>query len=275
MTVYIEYAFLENFMLDGLLLYLSVRIARGKIKALRLMFAAAVGAGEAIAFPLLTLPVWSAYFIKLAGGAILVLIAVSGKRVKTYLFAMLAFFLCTFALGGLLTTAYSFFGAEYEAGNGFLVERAPVALVFSAAGLFAVFLGETARRFYRFAKTERKIVDCVLTQNGRTVRWKGLADSGNLLEFHGRGVCVCSAKAIFALFGRDLREVGRIRINTANGGRESPVFECAGMRAGKGAEQAVLLTVGEVESKHYSLILHTDYLEGKHETVERAQSVIG
>lgn len=258
MTVYIEYALLENFILDGLLLYLAVRIAHGEVIPLRLLLAAIVGAGEALLFPVLALPLWCSYLVKILGGVVLASIAVKG--VKRSVFVSIAFFLLTFALGGLLTAAYSFFGVSYEEGNGFLVERAPVALVFGAAGVFAVLVGETARRFFRFGKEERSITPCTLEHGGRTVRWRGLADSGNLLEFRGRGVCVCSAAAIFALFGRGAREVGRIRVETVNGEKESPVFECT-LRTGKnGDPQPVYLTVGQVKSPRYQLILHTSYV---------------
>ncbi len=275
MTVYIEYAFLENFLLDGVLLYLSVRIARGKLVVWRLVCAAAIGGVEAVVFPLFALPVWAAYAVKVVGGALIAVAAVSGKNVKTYFAAIVAFFLCTFALGGLLTAAYSFFGVETEDGNGFLVERAPVAVTFSAAGVFAIVLGESARRLYRFSRVVKRTCECTLEQGERRVRWKGLSDSGNLLEFRGRGVCVCSAAAIFALFGRNPVEVGRIRIGTANGGREAPVFECERLRIGNGMSQPAYLTVGEVASKHYQIILHTDYPEGKNETVKSAQNVVG
>lgn len=272
MKVYIEYAFLENFLLDGLLLFLALRIARGRIRVWRLLLAAAFGAGEAVGFPLLALPVWGVWLIKILGGVLLCVIAVSGKRIRTYLGVTAAFFACTFALGGLLTAAYSFFGVEYEEGGGFLVERAPVALVFALAGIFAVAVAEGARRFYRFGKISRKLLPCVFAENGKTVRLTALADSGNLLEFRGRGVCVCSAAAIFAIFGRNAKEVGRIRINTASGGRDSPVFECE-MRVGGGPPQPALLAVGEVRSKRYSLILHTDYAEANRETFIHTQNV--
>lgn len=257
MTVYFEYAFLENFLLDGLLLYLALRIARGKIKAWRLCLAAAVGAGEALLFPVISMPTWCAYLVKILGGILLCVIAVSGKRVKTYAAATAAFFVSTFALGGLLTAAYSYFGIEYETGQGFLVERAPVALVFAAAGIFVLLACYGLRRIFRFVRLQKSTVECTLTQGDRTVRWKGLADSGNLLEFRGKGVCVCSAAAIFALFGRGAKEVGRIRVRTVNGEKESPVFECESLRVGDGAAQPALFTVGEVDGKRYSFVLHT------------------
>ena len=50
MVVYWEYAFLENFLLDGLLLFLAVKCARGRAGVFNLLLAAGVGAAEAILF---------------------------------------------------------------------------------------------------------------------------------------------------------------------------------------------------------------------------------
>lgn len=117
MVVYIEYAFAENFIMDLLLLYLSLKCARSRISWLRMIFAAAIGGVEAILFPVIAMPVWCAYFVKFLGGVLIVMVAVSEKKRKPYLKTIAIFFLSTFALGGLLTAVYSFFGIEYAEGR--------------------------------------------------------------------------------------------------------------------------------------------------------------
>lgn len=71
MVVYIEYAFAENFIMDLLLLYLSLKCARSRISWLRMIFAAAIGGVEAILFPVIAMPVWCAYFVKFLGGVLI------------------------------------------------------------------------------------------------------------------------------------------------------------------------------------------------------------
>ncbi len=264
MVVYVEAAFLENFLLDGLLLYLALKCARIKPSVWRLLLAAAAGGAEALLFPVLKVPVWAAYLMKIAGGVLLVLIAVKGKKCKPYFVAGAIFFFLTFALGGLLTAAYSFFGVEYEEGNGFLVERAPVGLILGGAGVFAVAVAELAKYLYRYRKFKRELLPCKLKAGEREVRWTGYADSGNNLFYHGNPVCVTSAAAIFALFGRGAKEEGRMTVGTVNGSRTSPVFVCERMEICANKEtitrQNVYLTVGEV-SPEYGLILNTALME--------------
>lgn len=274
MVVYWEYAFLENALLDGLLLYLALRCARGTVRVGNLGLAAASGGAEAVVFPLLALPAWAAYAVKVLGGAALCLIAGSGKRTKTYVAVTAFFFLFTFTLGGLLTAAYSFFGVEKTESGGYLIGRAPAVLVVAVFVVFAVIAEACVRAFYRYRKVHRALFDCVLTANGRCVRWKGFADSGNCLMFRGAPVCVISAAAALALFGRgaDAHAVGRMRIATVNGSSSAPVLRCDSLRVGEQVFRGVFLTIGEV-GKEYSVILHTAFTEGEYERVVCTEKV--
>ncbi len=278
MVVYWEYAFLENFILDGLLLFLAVKCARAKCRFFNLFLAAGVGAAEAILFPLVPFPTWAAYVVKFSGGAVIALIAAGKARLKAHLIVLAAFFLMTFALGGLLTAVYSFFGAQYYAANGFYVERAPVALVLGTAGVFTVLAVYTAKWFYRYRRTKRNLLSCTLTAGEKHVRLTGFADSGNLLTFHGEPVCVINAIAALALFREGAKEEGRIRIGTVNGEREAPVFSSVlEITAPKSAalKKNVFVTIGNITSKEYNLILHSSISEGEHETHIAAQKVAG
>ncbi len=261
MQVYWEYAFAENCLLDGLLLYLAVRAARGRVRPLNLIVASAAGGGEALLFPLFALPVWGAYPVKFAGGILLVLLAVSKAKPKTYVAASAFFLLFTFALGGLLTAAYSFFNVEYAEGNGYYIESAPVALVLALAGIFTVTAAKGISLLYKSVKLQRGIASCTLECGGRQFHWKGLCDSGNLLSFRGDPVCVISPAGAFALFGRSPSLAGRITLKTVNGTRDAPVFVCDKLKIGSVTKENVYLAVGEVSGKHYQMILHTALME--------------
>lgn len=268
MVVYWEYAFLENFILDGLLLYLALKCARVKCYPVNLLLAAGIGAAEAVVFPLFPFPVWAAYLVKIVGGIAIALIAVRRARFRSYVIVATAFFLMTFAFGGLLVAAYSFFGAEYAEGNGFIVERAPVALVFGVAGVFAVLVALSARALYRYRRIKRNLFACVLRAGKKSVRVTGFSDSGNLLTFRNRPVSVISAVTALALFQNNAKEVGRMTVNTISGSRDAPVFECdleVALTHKKIKKAGAYVTVGNIQSKEYSLILHSANLEGEDE----------
>ena len=264
MTVWLEAAILENFLLDADLLYLAEVATRTRVKWWRLFLAAAIGAAEAVVFPLLSLPLWAAYAVKLLGGALLCLVAVSSKSAKRHLLVIAVFFALTFALGGALTAIYTFAGISYAEGSGYLVEQAPGGLAVGAGGVLLILISLAARAAYRYKKVQSNLLRCILRHGGREVTWQGYADSGNLLTFRGMPVSVISAAACIALFGTGARETGRMYIKTACGGREAPVFECEEMciEAGKKTyrRRGVYLTVGDVGGG-YPLILSTALME--------------
>ncbi len=256
MTVYFEAAFLENALMDGVLLYLAIKATRARVQPLRLIFAALLGGGEALLFPLLSLPVPLTYLVKFLGGLLLALLAVKG--LGNGLIAAGVFFALTFCLGGLLVALYSFFHVEYAEGAGYLVERAPVGLILAAAAAFLLLVLRAVKAFYRRRERARDLLACRLTVGERTVRLTGLLDSGNRLSFRGKPVCVVSAVGALALF-RGSPPVGRMRIFTVSGSRISPVFVCDRLELGNDSRERVYFTVGEVDSRDYSLILHTSF----------------
>ena len=276
MVVYWEYAFLENLILDGLLLYLALKCARLRCYPLNLLLASAVGGAEAVVFAMLALPVWASYLVKIAGGILLALLVVRKASWKGYMIVAASFFLMTFALGGLLVAAYSFFDVEYAQGSGFLVERAPVALVLGVAGVFAVLIVLAVRCFYRYRRIKRNLFACTLTSGKKSLRVSGFADTGNLLTFHDRPVSVISAVTALALLHGNAQEVGRMTVNTVNGSRESPVFACdisLALSRKTICHKDAYVTVGNIESKEYRIILHSALLEGEHETVRKIKEV--
>lgn len=276
MTVYIEYAFAVNFLLDGLLVFLSLKCAHGRVGRIRLFLSAAVGAGEAIVFPMIPLPNWCAVLVKLLGGILLVLIAVGKGGRRTFLVAGVAFFALTFALGGLLTAVYSYFRIPYAQEGGYLVESAPVALVLAVAAIFAICTLRAAKGFYRYRNLKRNLFPCTVEAGGKKVEWRGLADSGNLLFFRGEPVNVISAAAALALFGKT-PPLGRMQINTAGGSRDSPVFRAQSLTVGAGKRarrsEEPLFTVGEVDSGEYRIILHTSFLEAHREDPQPVENM--
>lgn len=272
MSVYIEYALAENCLLDGLLLYLALKCARGKICLWRIFLAAVLGGGEALLFPLLDLPTWCAYLVKLLGGVLLAVVAVSKGSAKTYFIVNCAFFAMTFLLGGLLVAIYSFFEIPYIEGQGYYLESAPVSLVLAVSGVFAVLTVQAAKQFYRYRMVKRNILSCKITVAEKTVSWKGFLDSGNCLSFRGEPVCVISALAALALFGKE-KPVGRMTVSTVSGSRDSPVFSCERMVIDGKTVNRCYFTVGEIESKEYQIILHTAFVEGIHDSFEHIKGM--
>ena len=154
MTVYIEYALLENFLIDGMLLYLAFRAAKAPFKWKKLCFSAFFGAAFALLFPLLSLPFWGAYCLKFAVGFLLCLLAfppIKNKNdVGRYALTCALFFLLSFAFAGVI---FAIFGSFSLSGNGYQVEQTPVVFVLCSALAFLILIINLVRKIYK--KQER------------------------------------------------------------------------------------------------------------------------
>ncbi len=267
MTVYLEDAFLQNYILDAILLYAALRCARSRVLPAHLFCSSAAGAVGAILFPLLSLPAWAGYAVKLLGGALLAVFAVQRGSARHYCAVYACFLLFTLLLGG---TLFALRGA-FADGRAF-----PPWAVVAVAGILLIAGERGGRALLRYLRMRGGVFDCVLWAGDRQVRWRGLSDSGNLLTFRGEPVCVIPPAAALALFGH-AAPVGRIAVNTVNGRSVCPVFRCPRMAITEGGRRivhaGVYLAVGRVPRGEYEIILHSKLTEGMNEAVRIGKRV--
>ncbi len=196
MTVYIEYAFLQNFFLDGSLLWLSGRCAKFPRSWRRLFLAATVGGAYAVVAPLLLLPKFWEEVLKWAVGLCLPLLAV--ERVQTrkewgrYAWNVALFLGLTFLFGGtMLGVTQPSRSLPFYAVLAFFVALTLLALLF-------------VEKFYQKRSVERQIYACKAIFEEKRLSLRGFYDSGNLATKGGIPVCFLSADAFYDLFGDTL-----------------------------------------------------------------------
>ena len=226
MTVYIEYAFLENFLIDGMLLYLSLRALKVNFKWKNLLFSALVGAVVAIVFPLLSLPFFWAYFLKFAMGFLLCLLAFprikNKNNVGRYALTCALFFFLSFSFAGAIFAVYDGFSFSE---NGYQMEQTPFVFVFCAAIAFLIFVINGIKKLYKKRAIFRYIYDCAILYNKRRVAILGFLDSGNLATQNGLPVCFLSPEIAFELWESELLSPhGEITIETLGGEKTLPLF---------------------------------------------------
>lgn len=219
MNVYIEYAFAENFLLDGVLLWLSLRIARCKIVKGKLCLAACAGGAFALLFPLLVLPVFFSYLLKFAVGFLLCMIAFPRLKTKNewgrYALSSACFFFLTFFFGGALTALFPKISPLIFA-VGFVILSLCILL----------FTKKMSKRNALF----KNVYTCSIAYKQRRVEILGLYDSGNGAEKNGMGVCFLSPEIAFELFEEEILKRGgqvrdEIEIQTLGGEKKLPLFQ--------------------------------------------------
>ena len=226
MTIYVEYALLENFLIDGMLLYLSLRGAKANFKWKKLLFSAFVGAIFALLSPFIALPDFLSYLLKFLMGILLCLLAFPPLKNKNdvgrYAISLALFFLLSFAFAGAIFALYdhfSFLDGSYQ------TEQTPATLVLVCAIAFLIFTVRLGKSIYKKQTIFRNVYDCAILYGKRRVAILGFFDSGNLATKKGAPVCFLSPEIAFDIWECALLSPhGEITVQTLGGEKTLPLF---------------------------------------------------
>ena len=265
MTVYVEYAFLENFLLDFLLLRLAIHGGRERVRFGKIALGAMIGGIFAVVYPLLYFPEFCRILLKIAVGALMCALSFGKIRNKNawgrYAFTVIMFFIFSFSFAGGL----HFFGA-----TGYIV--------FVGFGWFFVLAEWFIRLFYRKKRKEMYIYTCKIGHKGKKIEVFGFFDTGNLARYADIPVCFLDPNTFYELYGEaflqkcDGQVRDEMRIYTVSGEKRVAVY--AGTLWIEGKEKEVYFALGaHIVNKSYSVLLNGAIFEdGKgtsYEDVER------
>ncbi len=264
MVIYIEYALLENFFLDGILLFLTLISAKIPVKIWRIALSAALGAVFAIVYPLLQLSTALLYLLKFAFGFFLCLLAVGRVRTKKewgrYALSCIFFFSYSFAFGGALTALT---GAT-------TTDRAPVPLVLGGFAVFTLISLFLIRKIYQKRTEYRYIYDCILIIDKNSVKTLGFFDSGNTACKNGLPVCFVSPEVGFALWGDAVlngkTSEEELEITTLGGKKKMPLYlgEVQVLMDGKYRQiQTYFAPSTNIVLREYQVILNRKTMDGE------------
>ena len=230
-AIYIEYAFLENFLLDGALLFLALRYSGCKVGA-QLLLAAALGGVVAVAYPLFALPaVWGGVY-KIATGVLLPLCASWKEGAGKSSLCLLLFFAFSFFVAGGVFALAEFLPLD----GGYFLRG--LSLPLSAVGALALIclLIELLKKIKRRKQLTDFFVECDFL-DGR-VRAKGFIDTGNRARRLGMPICFVSP----ALFSRlhSGEKLAYALVKTVAGERKIPLVKLKNLRITQGGQTHII-----------------------------------
>lgn len=193
MTVYVEYAILDNFTMDFFLLFIAAVTLKLPVKKRRIFLGAAAGTATA----LLSVYVEGAWlYLAKAAGLFLTCFAVVGwgKKLFWYILLTLAY---TFVTGGAIVGIFNLFNVPYVTENGLCYNMpVPLFVYFSGIGLTA-FLCYSLSVFVKQTKNIAPHLKKVRVKLEKFYTVWGFCDSGNTVSCNGFPVCFVTKK-----FGR-------------------------------------------------------------------------
>lgn len=273
MEIYIEYAFFENFIFDGVLLWLSLKAAKVAVIKWRLALSAVLGGVFALIFPLLRLSGIYSIVLKLSFGFLLCFVLF--PRIKTkkewgmYAFTAFFFFAFSFGFGGSLLGVYGF-SLVLKDGGFATKEISPLAVLlgFTILSLGTLYF---VRRIYARRRILREVYDCCIMKGEKRIKARGFLDSGNLAQKDGIPVCFLSPDVVYELWGDELllhKEMGQVcdemEIATVNGTSKIPLYqaELRVLERGKEIRKTVYFSPSKnMISREYKILLNARIFE--------------
>ena len=271
MSIYIEYAIIDNMVIDYLLLEATFFTFSKPVKKVRLFLLALLGTAIAILYPLINASKIIIIAIKVLTGLLLPLLAVKYKSVKEYFICTAIFFGYTFLTGGGIYAIYSLINVK--------LTEIPVAICFIPAFFIIKFLMRIVRLIYRKSKIQKFTYQVELTFNKKTVTCVGFLDTGNGVYHHNNPVIVCGKKFFKQFIDQNFYKVKskKITANTVNGYAENLAYEIDEIKIYNGKDvhifSNVTLMVVKTAGDGYDLILHPALIKESYEDYSKIKKV--
>ncbi len=182
MEIVIEYALVDNLVINFLILYLSSLILKSKKNNWLFFISATLGAIVSLIIPLLVLPNWIFLVYKLLLGWVMVRIALRPMGIKANLIYFLVFLFITALMGGVCFAVIFLLSGEISASSVFLYNlEIPVGAVLLVVSLVGLTIAKLFKAFYRKKMFGNFIFDAEVLNDKKNIEFQVYLDSGNTL----------------------------------------------------------------------------------------------
>ena len=139
MTVYIDVVFLENLILNVIILYATSLIAKINLKIIRTLISASIGSIYAIMYYIFQIGLYSNIIFKFVLSVIMIYVAFNPKEFKTLLKVLILFYLTSFVFGGAsLSVIYLVNAQRINIQNGMIIGKYTMNTIFT--GIIIAFI---------------------------------------------------------------------------------------------------------------------------------------
>ena len=183
MTVYLDVIFLENLIINYIILYATGIILKIQIKNLKIFFASLIGAIYSIIYYIVQLGLYSNFIIKLILSVVMIYIAFNSTSFKTLAKQVLLFYLVSFVFGGAtIAIIYMANSQNITIQNGVFIGNYTMVTV--CIGIIIAYIVVIIAFKMVKTKISKKdlICDIEVKINGKGIMTKGMIDTGNLLK---------------------------------------------------------------------------------------------
>ena len=182
-TIYLDIIFLENVIMNSIILYATSIILKIKTKFMRIFISSIIGSIYAIILYITNLKIYTSIISKILLSIIMVYVAYNPQNVKKLWKQIFIFYLTSFVFGGVsLYLIYVIKPQDILIENGMFIGEYVLKVIMLAA-IVAYFVIKISLKIIK-TKFSPKDMYCKIKfkLNGKTVETKAMIDTGNLVK---------------------------------------------------------------------------------------------
>ena len=183
MTIYVDVVFIENLLMNYIILFATGVILKLKIIHIRLILASLVGAIYTIIAYISTLEIYSNIFLKFVLSLIIIYIGFNPKNVKKLFKFTLIFYLTSFVFGGVaFALIYIVKPQEILRNNGLILNSDSLKVIFISAIIAFVIIIIGFKVVKNKISTKDMYCNINIKLNHKEIETKAMIDTGNFLK---------------------------------------------------------------------------------------------
>ena len=183
MTIYVDVIFLENLVINYVILYATGMISKSKIKHTNILIGSILGAIYSIIYYLINLKIYSNVIIKIILSIIIIYLTFRPKNFKILLKQVILFYLVSFVFAGAtLGIIYMVNSQDITIQNGVLIGSYTIRTILIGI-IIAYIIVIIAFNIIKTKISKNQLIcEIVVTINDVEVNTKAMIDTGNLLK---------------------------------------------------------------------------------------------
>ncbi|MBE5757063.1 MAG: hypothetical protein E7342_04600 [Clostridiales bacterium] len=260
MVVYIEYALIDNILIDYWLLKFTLVLTKNKVKFWRLLFCAFLGSIFSLITPLIKASTPFLIVIKVIMGLLIVLLSTKFRNIKTFITAFIIFLSYTFLLGGSILGILSLLSIP--------LSEVLIAFLFVPCYILIKLTKKVIKLLSKKMQVLKSVVECSIIKGKVKLNLKGFYDTGNnLYDKEGNPVLIIDKKTALKLIDiTSIKNLEWVETTTVLGKSKIPLFTVDKVEINLNDK---IIPINEVKvgiskallSVEYDVILHSKILE--------------
>lgn len=199
MTIYLDIVFLENMIMNYIIIYATVIVLKNKVSQIRILFGSFIGAIYTVVMYLNILPIYSNFLMKFILSIIIVYVSIKPHTMKKLFKDLIVFYFVSFVFGGC-SFALIYCVAPHLAlvKNGVFVGEYPLKIAI-LGGVVSFIVIKTSLVLIKNKLNKKDIIYKLnIGINNKKIEIKALLDTGNLLKepLTGNSVIIVESRCL-------------------------------------------------------------------------------